>query len=300
MFQPPHEFPLDRGAKIRLAAGTKAMSDAVMLGTIAGAIAALGDLVILGAVFADPRVVNSALIGWICVAWFSGSLGLLTLWFGLGRDGLYFRLLLAALGALFLLISIWAGRRNWEVVLIARSLLSLVAAAAPFSLLRLAGFQFAYAGAPRSPGNGSTNARRRQFSLRELFAWTIVAALLARAASVAHLAPREWMALAGAPAVFSLIAIGAVGVTSLPGGGTMVAIGLEILCGIVMLAARGFAILFLDMRRTDDDLIGLVFASLGHVLLISFVLLLYRRLGYRLWRRGWHGHNVPTNNASAS
>jgi Na+/melibiose symporter-like transporter len=93
--------------------------------------------------------------------------------------------------------------------------------------------------------------------------------------------------------------VGAVCATLMPGRNQTVAIRVAILCASTIMLIIGVVILFSRAPARDEEVSYLALTSLVHVCFMSFVLLLYRRLGYRLRRRGGPVDTVTNNSASA-
>jgi hypothetical protein len=177
--------------------------------------------------------------------------------------------------------------------------LFLAGGAAPFGLLYLAGFELMRVDAMQ-PLAEEAKLRRGQFSLRQLFGWTVAATLLASVARFAPLALREWIPVAIASATFSLIAVGVVCAALMPRGGKMLAIRFIILGASAVMLTGGVAVITSGGRGRFEDFAYLAVGSLMHVFLMCIVLWGYRHLGYRLQRRERLGAVATNTNASAS
>ncbi len=297
MLQPPNEYRLpDRTPRI---ARTDSVTPGLLWGLIVASIAIGGDLLIYGIETTFHwRGGEPALVTVMFMSWITAGLGLLTVWLGIGGGRLYLRLLvIGAIGAITVLI---LGRGTWSAQGFAGFVLFLAAGALPFGLLYLAGFEFASAEVVRLSTTGGADLRRGQVSLGQLFGWTVAAALVASVARFAKLGPREAMSSAISVATFSTIAVGAVCAALMPGRRDMVVLRTIILGASTMLLICGGAVVLFGMPPDIEDLFYLALGSLVHVSLMSFVLLLYRRLGYRLRRRGSPGEMATADKPLAS
>jgi hypothetical protein len=299
MLQPPDEYRLpERPPRIVRTDSATPMSDGLMLGIAVAVIAVVGALFIFGVGTMDHRIREPVFITVIFIAWVAAGFGLLTVWLGIGGGRLYLGLLVVgAIGAITILI---VGRGTWSVEAFAYFVLFLAAGALPFGLLYLAGFEFASSEVVRFSAKATMELRRGQVSLGQLFGWTVAAALVASVARFAKLDPRDAMPSAISVATFSSIAVGAVCATLMPGRREMVVLRIIILGASTMLLIGGGAVVLFGMPPDVADLFYLALGSLAHVSLIGFVLLLYRRLGYRLRRRGLPIEISTTGKPSAS
>ena len=86
----------------------------------------------------------------------------------------------------------------------------------------------------------------------------------------------------------------------MPGRRQMVVLRTIILVASTMLLIGGEAVVLFGMQADFEILVYLAVASLVHVSLMSLVLLQYRRLGYRLRRRGLPSEMAAAERAPAS
>jgi len=271
------------------------MSDGKLLGIVVAVVAVIGDFFIYGI---GPPVLVARLLIPMCIAWLTSGLGLLTVWLGIGGGRLYLRLLvIGVIGAITVLL---VGKGTWSVEAFAGFVLFLAAGALPFGLLYIVGLELMSAEAARHSGGARAELRGGQFSLRQLFGWTVAATLVASVARFAKIEPRDGLVFGVMAGTFSLIAVGAVCAALLPGRNQTVAIRIAILSASAIMLTIGVTVLFSGAPPRDEEISYLALTSLVHVWFMSFVLLLYRRLGYRLRRRGLPGEMATADKPSAS
>jgi hypothetical protein len=322
MLQPHFDARGDDSPITRSAADWQPPWTVRALGVVVAIVAISGDLVAVGIAFGGFRgpgtsfylmyvaltFITSAVVGppspllyLMCAAWFTSGFGLLTVWLGLGGGRLYVRLLV--MGMISAILVLVVGKGHWSAGAFALSVLFPAAGAAPFGLLYIMGFELASAADARASGGGGAALGRGQFSLRQLFGWTVAATLVASLARFATISPGDAVLFGVWAATFSLISIGAVFATLLPGGPEAVVLRAVMLYPAAVLAAGFAAALLVGAARAGINVEGiwhLAFTMLMHVLLMGLVLLLYRRLGYRLRRRESLAEIATTSKPSAS
>ena len=262
------------------------MSDGLLLGIAVAGVFLLGDVVLK---LVPPTWLNSyeGLFFFVTLpllmAWQSGAFGLLSIWLGMGRGPLCVRVVLVggAVAAIeYLVCRYFAPGTYWSGAAFADTVLEVAVVAVPFGLLRLFGFELWSSNFVRFVAERKPEFRSGQFSLRQLFDSTVSAAIVAAIARFAEFShPRLLIAAA---AVYCLGSLGPACAAWMPRR-TKVAVGLLFCCAaIVSGVAAGFEI-FTDKESTL--VVAIAISAAFHVLFLSFVLLLYRRLGYRIRRR---------------
>jgi len=226
-------------------------------------------------------------------AWECGGVALLAIWLALGRTPMFVRLFAvailaaveAALMAAFCLHPRSLGLTfSWQVVatmLVDRTLL-IVAMALPLALLRLAGFAVSL----QRGGRVSTDRCRRpgQFTVRQIFAWTFAAALLAGMSRFGSLPFGSSAVPAICTAIYSLIATGMACAVLTPRGNCLVAAWTIGVAAVSPILGGCVAVLTLPRDVVSGLAPGYAVMSLCYSLLVCGALLLYRCLGYRLCR----------------
>jgi hypothetical protein len=256
-------------------------------------LAFLGGLVLIAAVFATAgghRELGSPLAGLACSVWMISAGSLIGVRIGLGNDPLYIRL--GAVGfpcaVLMLFPSIAQG--------VAAIAVYFMAVALPLFILRFFGFEFKVRDADYLVE--CSQPLEFQFSIKQLLAWTVVASVVAmfvRFSGVIQPTNVSWPETIQAgvfDATFSASGLASVCATLMPNTKRLAAAAVlsasvfaallgcgatMAVCSATVRPARGY--------RLED----FAFAGGGlacHALLISVVLLAFRGLGYRLWRRG--------------
>jgi hypothetical protein len=300
MLQPPDEYGLpERPPRILRTDSMTPMSNGMLLGIAVAVVEVVGDLIIYGVGrWNGPPIHPVPLVIAMCIAWFMSGLGLLTVWLGIGGGRLYLRLLVIGVIAVILILVV--GEGNWSAEAFACFVLFLAAGAMPFGLSYIVGLELVSAEAAKITGGAGEELRGGQFSLRQLFGWTVAATLVASVARFAKIEPRAGAIFGVTATIFSFIALGAVCAALLPGRTEAVVLRIVILCLSAVMLADGAATLIARAPTRAEDFAYLSFTTLMHTSLVSFTLLLYRRLGYRLRRRGSRRESATTNKPSAS
>ena len=251
------------------------------LGLAVTAVAGAGDLCIFG-LMAHNEHEPPIFVIVLAIAWIWAQLGLLSIWLGLGGGPLWLRLLIAA--PLVAAASQRLTPSGLDAETFADMALLLVGAAAPFGLIYLLGFQLSRESAAVATADGLEKYRSRQISLRQLFGWTVAAALVASVARYSSI-PLAGLLDAGALALaFSLLSVGAVLATLLPKEAALV--GIMFVLIEFATAILTVAVAQLVGMRESSEIAPTVIAAMIHVAMMSGVLLGFRAIGYRLRRRG--------------
>lgn len=257
------------------------LSAGLPLGLTVAIVAALGDRVAFyvmhESAFHHPPLLDAG-----ALAWTTASMSLLAVWLGLGAARVYLRLLVV--GAATALLTFMADEGDFRGWQFAEVSLVVVAAAIPFGLLYICGFGLVNVRAGCNAGGADGRLLRGQISLRQLFGWTIAAAMVASVARLERNEPLDWLQLAITSVVFATAAIGAGSATLMPVRKNTLKLCLAILGGCTLGLAALLSLLMGFSGGPESFLLGL--ALIEHVALLSGVLLLFRRLGFRLQRRG--------------
>jgi len=295
MLPPPLENSSPNAKPDKAALDWQPPADGIGLGAVVAIIAAIGDLIVTAGIGhgrgEPPPIV--VIIG--CIIWVSASVGLLAIWLGLGGGPVWLRLLIV--GATAALGTVVATEGRWEPEGFAVLALFVVAIALPFGVVRALGFKMGRIDVAKPDAGAGSGLRRGQFSLRQLFGWTVAAAMVA---SVARFVPpmAEELVVAGIWAmVGSVVFAGTAIAIFAPRRIATVALGLGALCFTVGSATGGASILLSAGRVTAGEFAAMVAATVGTVLLTGFTLLLFRRLGYRLQRGGQAASSVGATEA---
>ena len=295
MLPPWHESPsdLEKQPPPQPARPVSPQTDGRAAGIMVAVVALLGDLALYG-IGRGARGEIPELLMTLVVAWYTSGLGLLAVWLGLGGGPVYLRLLVAAIPGAILILLLDEGR--WHVEAFAGLSVFLVAVAVPFGVLRMFGFELRILRPYETATDVDQELGRGQFSLRQMFGWTVAASLVASISRFIEFPRREWVAFSVTPAVFSLISLAAVCAALMPRNG---GVGRWVipLCVSTMLLTCGTAVALAGMPRGDSSpLFYLAAASVLHVLLIFGVLMIFRTMDYRLVRRA----SAPITTAAAS
>jgi hypothetical protein len=231
------------------------------------------------------------------VIWMVTVGSLIGVWVGLGNDRLAIRL--GAVGvpslALMQIRPIADG--------IAAIAMYFLIVALPLLVLRFAGFEFK----AHAAVNLASSRQRRdfQFSIKQLLAWTIVAsiaALLVRSSGMIRAASISWrdtIQVGIVDMARSLICLAAVCATLMPrtrSAAQMAVLAASIFAAIVAVVAiqMVYRVATPPFRNPRPDESGMIaFAAVCHSLLIAVTFLLFRRIGYRLWRVGADNGEKP-------
>ena len=256
-------------------------------------VAAAGNLLFLSVPGYDSRwwLIGSAF------AWFIASLGLLSVWLGVGRGPLFVRLLIVGaiggIAAFFIPNMLFSRPTEWHFENFDGVVLVVVTCALPFGLLNLAGFRLQHDDADSSGReNRGAALKAGQFSIGQLFGWTAAAAILAGLARVAQFSLHTWILLGLSAPICCSAAVGTV-CTALAARRTWACLLCLLLSDAFAVALSGGFGIF-DLYTRGEHLTLLLFLersqfaaqiALAHAVLLNVVFLLYRRLGYRYTRQ---------------
>lgn len=251
------------------------------LGLAVTAVAGAGDLCILGLITHAEREPPIFVI-LVISAWITAQFGLLSTWLGLGGGPLWLRLLIAA--PLAAVASQRLTPNGLDISTFANMTLLLVGGAVPFGLIYLLGYHLSREATTGAPADGLEKYRSRQISLRQLFGWTVAAALVASVARYSSIRLGDLLGIGLLSLGFFSICAGAVLATLLPKESSVVGAWL-VLLGIATGMGTVLVMQLMGISSSTDVALTVVVAVL-HVAIMSGVLLVFRAIGYRLRRRG--------------
>jgi hypothetical protein len=269
LIKPPAEPPVE---VLPLTQGT-------LLGVVVALVAVVGEFLLSRTSFWER---GGDLVFCVAVAWFGASMGLLSVWLGIGPGRLYLRLLVVgAFLAIAEAILVPIGG-SWESAIFAGMALFVVGASAPFGLLWLAGFRTISPASGEAANSSRLDVRRAQVSLRQLFGWTLAAAMVASVAELAQ--PESFFSTVLLDGLFSFINCGLVLAVLVPASARVATRCVSLAVALVPLAALGLLKLTSNGIFNAEAAIVTIGTSLVYVGLMCLVLLPYRRLGYRYRR----------------
>jgi hypothetical protein len=273
-FEPLPEQTESNGSLPVAKSFAQATSRGLAVGIAVALVAMIGDLAIL----TDSTPLREGLVGSLCISWFLASAGLLVIWLGLGGWRLYIRLLIV--GAAAAVAELAGDHGHLDVQGFGKAFVIVALAALPFGLIYLLGYELA-----PSTGllGGEAAPCARQVSLKQLFAWSACAAIVACVARFVDIT--ELFGCAIAAAILSLICVALVlaSLSILPNG--LVVFAVIVISVAAIISAVVADNLIADLRLIGDRDFLIATIALGPMTLISGVLLIYRAIGYRVRRR---------------
>lgn len=259
-------------------------TNGLMVGMAVALFAVVGDaLIAIYELFFRSLVLDSPILLVAFGIWQTAQLALLSIWVGLGGGKLWVRLLICAAAVALAMLATNEG--NWRMGEYVGFALLVALGALPFGAMYLAGYHVESDEEYLAGYRDDEPLRRGQISLRQLFGWTVAATLVAGLARFMPEMPRSAITVAVLSAVLAVTDTAMVFSIFAPRRLQAVAVLLILVTAVTTAMILGASMLLSAGRVGGGEALIATYMSAAHIGLTSGVLLLFRRLGYRLQRR---------------